>query len=163
MHGTDAGLPSSIDARLEGAIARAAAALGAAQRKDGHWVFELEADATIPAEYILLRHYLGEPEDLDLEERIARYLRRITLPGGGWSLFHDGKFDISASIKAYYALKMVGEDIDAPEAVILHRKGGIVGHRWRAAARGRCCCGVSVVFDAEMTIMGMQRGGEGSG
>ena len=114
MHGTDAGLPSSTDARLEGAIARAAAALGAAQRKDGHWVFELEADATIPAEYILLRHYLGEPEDIELEGKIARYLRRIVRTDGGWSLFHDGKFDISASIKAYYALKMIGEDIDLP-------------------------------------------------
>jgi squalene-hopene/tetraprenyl-beta-curcumene cyclase len=114
MHQPDTVLPPATDDRLDRAVARAAAALGAAQRKDGHWVFELEADATIPAEYILLRHYLGEPEDLELEEKIARYLRRIVIPDGGWSLFHDGKFDISASIKAYYALKMTGEDIDAP-------------------------------------------------
>ena len=114
MHQPDTVLTPRADERLDGAIARAAAALGAAQRKDGHWVFELEADATIPAEYILLRHYLGEPEDLELEEKIGRYLRRIARPDGGWSLFHDGKFDISASIKAYYALKMIGDDIDAP-------------------------------------------------
>ena len=37
------------------------------QRDDGHWVFELEADATIPAEYVLLHHYLGEPDDPELE------------------------------------------------------------------------------------------------
>jgi squalene-hopene/tetraprenyl-beta-curcumene cyclase len=114
MHQPDTVLSSVAGDHLDGAITRAAAALGAAQRKDGHWVFELEADATIPAEYILLRHYLGEPEDPELEEKIARYLRRIAIPDGGWSLFHDGKFDISASIKAYYALKMAGEDIDAP-------------------------------------------------
>ena len=42
------------------------------QRPDGHWVFELEADATIPAEYVLLRHYLGEPVDAALEAKIAR-------------------------------------------------------------------------------------------
>jgi squalene-hopene/tetraprenyl-beta-curcumene cyclase len=48
---------------VDGAIAKAAAALLALQKPDGHWVFELEADATIPAEYILLRQYLGEPDD----------------------------------------------------------------------------------------------------
>ena len=42
------------------AIRAATDALLAEQRPDGHWVFELEADATIPAEYVLLRHYLGE-------------------------------------------------------------------------------------------------------
>ena len=47
------------------------------QRPDGHWVFELEADATIPAEYVLLRHYLGEPVDAELERKIGVYLRRI--------------------------------------------------------------------------------------
>jgi squalene-hopene/tetraprenyl-beta-curcumene cyclase len=114
MRQPDTILSPTVDDRLEGAIARAAAALSAAQRKDGHWVFELEADATIPAEYILLRHYLGEPEDLALEEKIGRYLRRIALPDGGWSLFHGGKFDLSASIKAYFALKMIGDAIDAP-------------------------------------------------
>ncbi|MFZ0604840.1 MAG: hypothetical protein WAN05_26380, partial [Roseiarcus sp.] len=40
---------------LEGHIARAAQALLASQHEDGHWCFELEADATIPAEYVLLR------------------------------------------------------------------------------------------------------------
>jgi squalene-hopene/tetraprenyl-beta-curcumene cyclase len=105
---------------LDDTIARAAAALAAAQREDGHWVFELEADATIPAEYVLLRHYLGEPVDEVLEAKIGRYLRRIqSAPeeaGGhdGWALYHDGGFDVSASVKAYYALKMIGDDPQAP-------------------------------------------------
>jgi len=83
------------------------------QRDDGHWVFELEADATIPAEYVLLRHYLGEPVDADLQARIACYLRRIQGDHGGWPLFRDGAFDMSASVKAYFALKMIGDDPDA--------------------------------------------------
>ena len=99
--------------RVEAAIGRAAQALGNAQRPDGHWVFELEADATIPAEYILLRHYLGEPDDPALEQGIARYLRRIQADHGGWSLFHGGGFDLSATVKAYYALKMIGDPADA--------------------------------------------------
>ncbi|HEY0269908.1 MAG TPA: squalene--hopene cyclase [Sphingomonas sp.] len=99
---------------IELAIGRAADAMARAQQADGHWVFELEADATIPAEYILLRQYLGEPDDLALEAAIGRYLRRIQASHGGWSLYTDGGFDISATVKAYYALKMIGDDIDAP-------------------------------------------------
>ena len=99
---------------LDTAICKATDALSAAQRPDGHWVFELEADCTIPAEYILLRHYLGEPDDLALEARIGRYLRRVQAGHGGWSLYHEGGFDLSATVKAYYALKMIGDDVNAP-------------------------------------------------
>jgi squalene-hopene/tetraprenyl-beta-curcumene cyclase len=99
---------------LEQRITRATDALLECQRSDGHWVFELEADATIPAEYVLLRHYLGEPVDKVLESKIAAYLRRIQGSHGGWPLFHDGAFDMSASVKAYFALKMTGDDPDAP-------------------------------------------------
>ena len=99
---------------LDDDIDRAAQALTRRQRDDGHWVFELEADATIPSEYVLLRHYLGEPDDLELERKIAVYLRRIQGEHGGWPLFHDGAFDISASVKAYFCLKMIGDSPDAP-------------------------------------------------
>ncbi|WP_343613832.1 squalene--hopene cyclase [Novosphingobium sp.] len=100
---------------LDEGIARGAHRLGAEQQGDGHWVYELEADCTIPSEYILLRHYLGEPDDLVLEAKIGTYLRRIqSSVHDGWALYHDGGFDISATIKAYYALKMIGDDVDAP-------------------------------------------------
>jgi squalene-hopene/tetraprenyl-beta-curcumene cyclase len=100
--------------RVETLVARAADALLALQRPDGHFVFELEADATIPSEYILLKHYLGEPEDLELERKIGVYLRRIQGEHGGWPLYHGGGFDISASVKAYFCLKMIGEPLDSP-------------------------------------------------
>ena len=100
-------------AAIDACVQRATAALLAEQRRDGHWVFELEADATIPAEYVLLKRYLGEA-DPALEARIANYLRRTQAPHGGWPLFHDGPFNISASVKAYFALKVIGDDIDAP-------------------------------------------------
>ena len=87
------------------------------QRADGHWVFELEADATIPSEYVLLVHYLAETPNLELEAKIANYLRRIQAEHGGWALFHGGPFDISATVKAYFALKMIGDDIAAPHMV----------------------------------------------
>jgi squalene-hopene/tetraprenyl-beta-curcumene cyclase len=117
-------------ASLDADIGRATAALKRLQRSDGHWVFELEADATIPAEYVLLRHYLGEPDDLELERKIGVYLRRIQGGHGGWPLFHGGAFDISASVKAYFCLKMIGDDPEAPHMVrarsaILERGGAV--------------------------------------
>ena len=99
-----------LDARIE----TATDALLALARDDGHWCFELEAGATIPAEYVLLTHFRGETPDLALEAKIAAYLRRIQGGHGGWPLFHDGAFDMSASVKAYFALKMIGEPVDAP-------------------------------------------------
>ena len=100
--------------QIDDAVDRAAGALARLQHEDGHWVFELEADATIPAEYILLRHYLGESDDLALEAGIGVYLRRIQADHGGWPLFHGGDLDISATVKAYFALKMIGDDPAAP-------------------------------------------------
>src|SRR5215468_1922459 len=105
---------SASASTVDHSIEAASRALIALQQPDGHWVFELEADATIPAEYILLRHYLAEPIDTVLEAKIAAYLRRIQGDHGGWPLFHDGAFDMSASVKAYFALKMIGDPIDAP-------------------------------------------------
>jgi squalene-hopene/tetraprenyl-beta-curcumene cyclase len=105
--------PSDAGNSLEASIASATQALWALQRSDGHFVFELEADATIPAEYVLLRHYLAEPVDPGLEQKIARYLRRIQSTDGGWPLFYAGASNISASVKAYFALKMIGESSDA--------------------------------------------------
>jgi squalene-hopene/tetraprenyl-beta-curcumene cyclase len=98
---------------LENNIASATRALLERQRPDGHWVFELEADTTIPSEYVLMRHYLAEPVDSELERKIAVYLRHRQGSHGGWPLFRDGDFDMSASVKAYFALKMIGDSIDA--------------------------------------------------
>src|SRR5579872_2237840 len=98
---------------LEAAIIRARSALGQQQHSDGHWLFELEADATIPAEYVLLEHFLDRIEP-ELENKIGVYLRATQGAHGGWPLFHDGAFNISASVKAYFALKMLGDDPDAP-------------------------------------------------
>src|SRR6266542_2599558 len=123
-------------------IAAATRALIALQQPDGHWVFELEADATIPAEYVLLRHYLAEPVDAALEAKIAVYLRRVQGDHGGWPLFHDGAFDMSASVKAYFALKVIGDGVDAPHMV-----------RARSAIRARGGASRSNVFTRMMLAL----------
>ena len=111
-----------LDAHIDSAVQ----ALLARQHADGHFLFELESDATVPAEYVLLRHYLGEPVDAALEAGIAAYLRRIQGSHGGWPLFADGAFDMSATVKAYFALKMIGE---SPQAEHMRRAREAVRER----------------------------------
>jgi squalene-hopene/tetraprenyl-beta-curcumene cyclase len=115
---------------VESAIRAATAAILGQQKPDGHWVYELEADATIPAEYVLLVHYLAEEPNLELERKIGVYLRRIQGDHGGWPLYHEGAFDISATVKAYFALKMIGDDINAPHMVRareeIRKRGGAI-------------------------------------
>ncbi len=112
---------------LDKAIGRAKDKLLSLQHNDGYWVFELEADCTIPAEYIMMMHYLGEIDE-PLQVKIANYLRSRQSQDGSYPLFTGGTGDISGSVKVYYALKLAGDSIDAPHMVILRnfilRKGG---------------------------------------
>ena len=106
--------PSQPD--FHSAIDRAVRALSDRQQADGHFVFELEADAAIPAEYILLKHYLDE-RDPAMEARVATYLRRTQEEHGGWPMLARGRLNLSASVKAYFALKAAGDDPQAPHMV----------------------------------------------
>ena len=83
------------------------------QHPEGYWVFELEADCTIPAEYILMMHFMDEM-NRPLEAKIAVYLRRHQREDGSYSLFTGGPGDVSCTVKVYYALKLAGDHIDAP-------------------------------------------------
>jgi len=103
----------TADDELTGSIARASAALRRRQHADGHFVFPLEADVTIPAEYVLLEHFLDRIDE-PLEAKIGVYLRARQGTHGGWPLFHDGAFNLSASVKAYFALRCIGDSSDAP-------------------------------------------------
>ncbi|MSP79748.1 MAG: squalene--hopene cyclase [Rhodospirillales bacterium] len=138
MHGTlPASTPKAVAQAplerevLERVLDESRSWLAGRQAADGHWLFELEADATIPAEFILLNHYLGEIDDA-LEAKLAVYLRRIQGAHGGWPLFHDGDFNISASVKAYYALKLVGDATDAPH--MRRARAAILAHGGAAKA-----------------------------
>jgi squalene-hopene/tetraprenyl-beta-curcumene cyclase len=119
-------------AQIEAAVSRATQALLATQRADGHFVFELEADVSIPSEYILFKHFLGEPAGAGLEAKIATFIRRQQAAHDGWPLFTDGAFNISSSVKAYFALKAVG---DSPEADHMRRaRAAILAHGGAANA-----------------------------
>ncbi len=106
-----------MNAILELSIDRAHASLAGEQQADGHFAYELEPDVTIAAEYVLLEHYLDRIEP-ELQRKLGVYLRRLQGDSpdnpGGWSLFQGGALDLSASVKAYFALKAIGDAPDAP-------------------------------------------------
>ncbi len=115
---------------LDQAIAAARAALIQRQAREGYWQFPLEADCTIPAEYIMMMHFLGEI-DAQLEAKIAVYLRARQAGHGGWPLYHDGDFNISCSVKAYFALKLAGDSPEAPH--MARARAAILRHGGAAA------------------------------
>lgn len=98
---------------LNAAIQRAQTKLLSLQDANGYWVFELEADCTVTAEYIMMMHFV-DTIDEKLQAKIALYLRNHQSEDGSYPLFAGGPGDISCSVKVYYALKMAGDSIAAP-------------------------------------------------
>jgi squalene-hopene/tetraprenyl-beta-curcumene cyclase len=112
--GLDAAMLGALkDSPLDEAIARAREKLLGLQHAEGYWVFELEADCTIPSEYILMMHYMDEI-DAGLQAKIANFLRGRQSADGSYPLFQGGQGEISCTVKVYYALKLAGDAIDAP-------------------------------------------------
>ncbi len=137
MAGTDAavdasyGPPDLAHDELEASVRRALSGLLATQHEDGYWCFEFEADCTIPAEYVLMMHFMDEI-DREIERKIVVFLRSKQAEHGGWPLYHGGDFDLSASVKAYFALKLVGDLPD--EAHMVRARNAILAHGGAARA-----------------------------
>jgi squalene-hopene/tetraprenyl-beta-curcumene cyclase len=98
---------------LARAIAAAQGWLLAAQVPDGHWCGELEGDTILESEYVLVFHFLDRLADPRVA-KLAAYLRRQQLPQGGWAIYPGGPAEVSASVKAYLALKLAGDEASAP-------------------------------------------------
>jgi squalene-hopene/tetraprenyl-beta-curcumene cyclase len=120
-------LPHGALAAAGGALGRAKAALLARQNPAGFWVGELQGDSILESEYILLRFILGQEHRPELP-KMANYLRQIQNAEGGWSLFPGGPSDLSGTVKAYYALKLLGDSANSPHLTkarqVIHRLGG---------------------------------------
>jgi squalene-hopene/tetraprenyl-beta-curcumene cyclase len=109
-------LPSTLPDDLDRAIQTAVERLLGLQQPAGYWLHELEADATITAEYLLLRRWLGVA-DPAREAKALRHLQAIQLPDGGWPIYHNGPANASASVKAYFAMKAAGVPASDPRLV----------------------------------------------
>jgi len=101
---------------VDALVSEAAELLTTRQREDGHILYDLEADATIASEYIMLEHFL-DMIDAPRQAEYAQYIRGLQGAHGGWPLFYNGDFNMSASVKAYFALKLAGDSVDAEHMV----------------------------------------------
>lgn len=104
------------DERLANAITRTRDYLLREQHAEGFWVGELEGDTILESEYILLLAFLKR-EGSDVARLCANYMLEKQLPDGGWAIYPGGPLEISASVKAYFALKVTGHDPDSEPMV----------------------------------------------
>jgi len=109
---TRANAPTTQNA-ADAAVDAARRYLLSIQQPDGHWCGELEGDTILESEYLLTLHLLGRIGE-ERARKAAEYLRRRQLPEGGWAIYEGGPPDVSSSVKAYFALKLVGDDPQAP-------------------------------------------------
>ncbi len=101
--------------QLASALQRSSQALFAQQAADGFWCGELTADSTLASDYILLQLWLHQPEGAvwnpPTRLRIGRAAQSILesqLPDGGFNTYAGGPAEVSATVKAYCALKLAG-------------------------------------------------------
>jgi len=83
------------------------------QHEDGYWCGELEADTTLESDYIAIHTLLGTGNPSRMERAIPEILRHQNADGG-WPIFASGPSNISASVKAYFALKLIGYKPEYP-------------------------------------------------
>jgi len=114
---------------IDDAIRRSQSWFLGQQHTEGYWVAELEADTTLTSEYLMLRRFLDRV-DADREQKAVQYLKSMQLPDGGWPIYYGGPSEISASVKAYFALKLSGVSPDEPFMVLAKERilamGGVV-------------------------------------
>ena len=94
------------------------------QHSDGYWWGELTADTTLESDYILLQLFLHPPQGgvwnpptRSLVDKAARSILARQLPNGGFNIYPQGPAEVSATVKAYFALKVAGMPVDAPELI----------------------------------------------
>ncbi len=116
---------TQIDERVAAAAdaaQRAADCLVRLQHEDGYWWGDLTADTTLESDFILLQLWLHPPEggvwnppSRDQVDKAVKAILARQLPDGGFSIYEKGPSEISATVKAYFALKVAGMDPASPE------------------------------------------------
>ncbi|HVA34234.1 MAG TPA: squalene--hopene cyclase [Candidatus Baltobacteraceae bacterium] len=116
----------------DAALQRAIEWLLSAQSPEGWWSGELETNVTMTAEHVLLYRFLGLPLD-GIGQRAARHILHHQRDDGSWALYYDGPADLSTTIEAYVALKVLGLDPSSEEMrkalSAIHRAGGVANAR----------------------------------
>src|SRR6266705_2171235 len=130
-------IPQMRFGKIDDLSSRVAAAIGGAgnylfsqQHEEGYWCGELEADTTLESDYIMLHTLLGTG-DMDRFRKAARYILQHQNEDGGWPIYAGGPSNVSASVKAYFGLKLAGFTADHSALVRARKKilelGGVTG------------------------------------
>jgi squalene-hopene/tetraprenyl-beta-curcumene cyclase len=117
----------TVGSQLQAAIAKSQNYLFSMQQPDGHWVAELESNVTITAEIVLLHRIWGTDQTRPMA-KAERYLRSQQRTHGGWELFYGDGGELSTTVEAYMALRLLGVPQDDPALLnarefIMHRGG----------------------------------------
>ncbi|MFD8455417.1 squalene--hopene cyclase [Streptomyces antimycoticus] len=114
------------------ATARAVEHLLSRQDERGWWKGDLETNVTMDAEDLMLRQFLGI-QDPDTLDAAARFLRSQQGADGTWASFHGGPPELSTTIEAYVALRLAGDEPDAPHMAAasawVRSRGGVAAGR----------------------------------
>jgi squalene-hopene/tetraprenyl-beta-curcumene cyclase len=102
------------------------------QFADGYWWAELESNATMDAEYLMLTHFLGA-RDEQIWRGVAQDVRNYQRSDGSWAMYYGAPGDLSTTVECYFALKLAGDAEDAQHMVrargFIRERGGIARTR----------------------------------
>ena len=125
---------NTLELAAEKAMRKAADYLTCLQERDGHWCAELTADTTLESDYILFQLWLyppvngkWTPDTRPLIEKAVVSILERQLPDGGFNIYAGGPSEVSASVKAYLALKLAGVSIDSDRMQILRERILVLG------------------------------------
>ncbi len=121
-----------IGESLDRCLERAVAQMRSIQHADGYWWGELEANATMAAEHVMLEHVLGIADPARIR-KLRRYLLGLQQADGSWPIYYGGRGDVSVTTEAYFALKLCGTPADAPE--MARARAFVLAHGGIGAAR----------------------------
>src|SRR5437660_325456 len=110
-----------LSSRVAASIDAARKRLFSQQHEGGYWCGELEADTTLESDYILLHTLLGTGDQKRFA-KAANYILQHQNDDGGWSIYAAGPSNISASVKAYFGLKLAGYNADHPALARARKK-----------------------------------------
>jgi squalene-hopene/tetraprenyl-beta-curcumene cyclase len=127
-HGTAVVTSRDFESQVEQAVSRSTNWLLSAQEQEGYWWGELEADTTLESDYVVYLHIRGLLHSPKVS-KLANYIRQKQVADGGWSIFPAGPSELNATIKAYVALRLAGDQASAPHMerakLKVHELGGV--------------------------------------
>jgi squalene-hopene/tetraprenyl-beta-curcumene cyclase len=128
----EAGAGRGAERRVIDHVDRAIEWLLARQAPEGWWTGELETNVTMTAEHVMLLRFLGIPLD-PIRERAAKHILGEQRDDGSWALYYDGPADLSTTLEAYVALKLLGiepeRDVMRRALATIRRLGGLTQAR----------------------------------